>query len=160
MTTLHNSMSKEEFKDVLYHKTYTINVWDDRNYNKGFLSKIEGDKIFVYHAGKGNTHRIFEADLEEDETGTVIKGEFLLMEAIRKPFYVICIIPIFLWILSIVVSLFVGRLANSFEGLISLPVFFAVVFFVKSKADKENEQAIYAFLENLSRDENETTFLR
>ena len=160
MTILHNSMPKEEFKDVLYHKTYTINVWDDRNYNKGFLSKIEGDKICVYHAGKGNTYRVFEANLEEDGTGTVIKGKFLLMEAIRKTFYVIFFIPTFLWILSIIASLAIGRLANSFEGLLTLPLLFAVVFFVKSKADKENEQEIYAFLENLNREENETTFLR
>ena len=146
MTTLHNSMPKEQFKETLRQKTNSIDFIDNRSYRNYYLSKIEEDQIYVYYAGEGSSERWFVADLEDGASGTVIKGEFVLIDSARKFSYLTLIS---VWVIFICLPKFTRYHVDFVWAIIATFLLYIRMFFMKTGAEKKDEQAIYAFLENL-----------
>ena len=87
---LHNSMPKEKFIDVLRQKTYPY-TWSNTYDAALFLSIVNENQISIYYRGKGSPASWYEADVEEEENGTVIKGKFVMGRDVKR------MLSIFLW---------------------------------------------------------------
>ena len=140
---LHNSMPKEKFVDVLRQKTYPY-TWSNTYDAALFLSIVNENQISIYYRGKGSPASWYEADVEEEENGTVIKGKFVMGRDAKR------MLSIFLFIM------WCGLLWISFPRLLMLVatvpfglIVSAIMIMWFRTSNEDNEKAIEEFLEEL-----------
>lgn len=145
---LWNPLSKEENLRLLKEKTQEYNLTNTYAADH-FLSKIQGNQIFIYYTGKDmmvkGGFRGFEAYIKEGGNGTIFEGRFVPAGHVKLLWFPFLLI---MWI-----GMIWFMIRAPFMGSVIIPlgvIITVILYMIVTKSDEtDKEEIICDFLVNL-----------
>ena len=145
---LWSNLGKEEYLRILKEKTYEYNLTNTYATNH-FLSKIQGNQIFIYYTGKDimakGGFKGFEAYIRECENGSILEGRFVPARHVKLLWFPFLIV---MWL-----GMLWFMIRAPFMGIIIIPlgvIVTMILYMIVLKSDEtDNEKIVVEFLVNL-----------
>lgn len=145
---LWSNLGKEEYLRILKEKTYEYNLTNTYATNH-FLSKIQGNQIFIYYTGKDimakGGFKGFEAYIRECENGIILEGRFVPARHVKLLWFPFLIV---MWL-----GMLWFMIRAPFMGIIIIPlgvIVTMILYMIVLKSDEtDNEKIVVEFLVNL-----------
>lgn len=145
---LWSNLGKEEYLRILKEKTYEYNLTNTYATNH-FLSKIQGNQIFIYYTGKDimakGGFKGFEAYIRECENGIILEGKFVPARHVKLLWFPFLIV---MWL-----GMLWFMIRAPFMGIIIIPlgvIVTMILYMIVLKSDEtDNEKIVVEFLVNL-----------